>query len=119
MNTKSMNDIDKEEVWNVGEKLLDNIFDATNECSYDLFVRDFDPSLKSLFSESSFKLQIIGLMAVRGKLASRRKLDILYQEEGLLLLWVAHFDQTDEEFLIQLRLVTEGSEYNVKGIIFG
>ena len=96
-----------EEIIKLAEPLLQNLLDGANALDYEKFTHDFSHGMKTVMPHDLFMEQTIGLQHVRGKCVSRRALGVLRKNKTALILWSAQYEKTDDDMLIQLKLVFE------------
>ena len=99
-----------EEIITLIEPLLQNLLDGANALDYEKFTRDFSHGMKTVMPHDLFMEQTIGLQHVRGKCVSRNPLGVLRKNKTALIIWSARYEKTDDDMLIQLKLVYENDK---------
>ena len=99
-----------EEIITLSEPLLQNLLDGANALDYEKFTRDFSHGMKTVMPHDLFMEQTIGLQHVRGKCVSRNPLGVLRKNKTALIIWSARYEKTDDDMLIQLKLVYENDK---------
>ncbi len=94
----------------LAEPLVQNLLDGAEAQDYGKFSRDFSHSMKSVMPHDLFMEQTIGLHHVRGKCTSRKPLGVLRKNKTVLVLWSARYEKTEDDMLIQLKLVMENGK---------
>lgn len=91
----------------LAEPLLQNLLDGANAMNYEKFTHDFSHSMRTVMPHELFMEQTIGLQHVRGKCVSRKPLGVLRKNKTALVIWSSQYEKTDDDMLIQLKLVYE------------
>jgi len=108
--TKTIVESTDEQIIALAEPLLQNLLDGANALNYEKFTHDFSHSMKTVMPHDLFMEQTIGLQHVRGKCVSRKPLGVLRKNKTALVVWSAQYEKTDDDMLIQLKLVFENDK---------
>ena len=108
--TKTIVENTDEQIIVLAEPLLQNLLDGANELNYEKFTHDFSHGMKTVMPHDFFMEQTIGLQHVRGKCVSRKPLGVLRKNKTALVVWSAQYEKTDDDMLIQLKLVFENDK---------
>jgi hypothetical protein len=108
--TKTIVESTDEKIIALAEPLLQNLLDGANALNYEKFTHDFSHSMKTVMPHDLFMEQTIGLQHVRGKCVSRQPLGVLRKNKTALVVWSAQYEKTDDDMLIQLKLVFENDK---------
>lgn len=104
-----------EEIIALAEPLLQNMLDGGNALNYAKFSKDFSHGMRSTIPEDLFAEQSIAVKQVRGQCMSRRPLGVLRKNKTALILWSAHFDKSNDDMLIQLKITYDHGELAITG----
>lgn len=96
-----------EEIIALAEPLLQNLLDGASALNYEKFTHDFSHSMRTVMPHELFMEQTIGLQHVRGKCISRKPLGVLRKNKTALVIWSSQYEKTEDDMLIQLKLVFE------------
>lgn len=115
--TQSIVEKTDEQIIALAEPLLQNLLDGANALNYNKFTHDFSHSMKTVMPHDLFMEQTIGLQHVRGKCASRKPLGVLRKNKTALVIWSAQYEKTDDDMLIQLKLVFEKDKLTISSAL--
>ena len=102
----------------IADPLLDNILQGFAEDNYNMYVKDFDITLKESISEVRFgeiDAQILGWV---GKYLYREYLGFLNKGETTIVFWKGVFDQENDDVLIKMVISKRNSNYLITGLWF-
>ena len=107
-----------QQVQAAADPILDNLLAGFNEGNYQMYSRDFDPTLKESLPEAKFK-QVRGeILPKIGKYQSRKYLGFLNQNKFTVVLWKGKFSDTQSDVLIKLVTSKRPDKIVVVGLWF-
>ncbi|WP_455208902.1 hypothetical protein [Kaarinaea lacus] len=115
--TNNIADQSDEQIVTLAEPLLQNLLDGANDLNYDKFSRDFSHGMKTVMPHDMFMEKTVGIQHVRGKCISRKALGVLRKNRTALVIWSAQYDKTDDDMLIQLKVVIEDNKLVISSVL--
>jgi hypothetical protein len=107
-----------EEVQEIAEPILENILRGFIDDDYEMYARDFDPTLRESITPRHFMNIDRQLQTGIGNYIDRHYLGFLTRGRMTIVLWRGRFDNTDDDVLIKLVLSKRGPDIFVTGLWF-
>jgi hypothetical protein len=104
-----------EEIIALAEPLLQNMLDGGYALNYSKFSRDFSHGMRSTIPEDLFAEQSIAVNRARGQCVSRQPLGVLRKNKTALIVWSAHFDKSNDDMLVQLKVTYDDGKLAITG----
>ncbi|MCM8813342.1 MAG: hypothetical protein NC924_05325 [Candidatus Omnitrophica bacterium] len=100
----------------MAEPMLDNILQGFKFDDFNIYARDFEPSLKVAGSRTKFFEINRYMQNSLGAYRSRIFLGSVWKQSKIMVLWKGSFEKTPEDILIRLELAPLGKRYVVTGL---
>lgn len=106
-----------EEILKIADPIMDNLMQASTDLDHEGHVRDFTDRLKSLVTKDYLEKVCRQYQSEKGYFSHRKLVGIFRRPTSVAIIWTQWFTKQQGEFVAEMVLVEQNSQYLVDHVM--